>query len=144
MRSFSQNKAGRSFGRCRNILFQRFFFSEQSVPFFIFFISKQLFLFEQRCKPKGEERLKRRKGKETLWIWLEGCFTLGWNNFFFDILPTFFPLGTFLAQTTSRESPSCRAPCQRGMESAVQPPQNTPLLLKITQFLLLPAKISAL
>lgn len=64
-------------------LVSTFFFSEQSVPFFIFFISKQLFLFEQRCKPKGEERLKRRKGKETSWIWLEGCFTLGWNNFFF-------------------------------------------------------------
>lgn len=49
-------------------------FSEQSVLFFffIFFILKQLFLFEWCYKPEGEERLKRCKGKETLWIWLEG------------------------------------------------------------------------
>lgn len=40
--------------------------------FFIFFILKQLFLFEWCYKPEGEERLKRCKGKETLWIWLEG------------------------------------------------------------------------
>lgn len=44
---------------CFNIFFRTKF------AFLIFFISKQLFLFEQCCKPK-EERLKRCKGKETL------------------------------------------------------------------------------
>lgn len=58
-------------------LVSTFIFFQNKVCFLKIFISKQVFLFEQCCKPKGEERLKRCKGKETLWIWLEGCFRLG-------------------------------------------------------------------
>lgn len=60
--------------------------------------------------------------------------------FFFDIFPTFFHLVLFW-RSQQAEKPH---PCQPGMEPAMPPPRNTPLLLKITRFLPFSAKISGL
>lgn len=55
MQGFSQNKGGRSFGRCRNILFQHFFF-QNKVCFFLSSLLQNSFSYLNSAASQKEKK----------------------------------------------------------------------------------------
>lgn len=83
MRSFSQNKAGRSFGRCRNILFQRFFFFRTKCAFFYLLYFKTAFPIRAALQAERRRKVKKAQREGNIVDLVGGMFHVGLEQLFF-------------------------------------------------------------